>query len=271
MQTRRGKEMATEVTITGQRAQSILHELHRSGSITVEELATKFNVSTITIRRDLVELEQKGLLRRVHGGAIPVQQLLYEPFRHDSSFQEQVERQVDEKRRIGLAAAELIENGDTVAFTAGTTTTQATRSIGNNKHITVVTNTVNVAMELSQRSEINVFVTGGFLRGGWFSLVGPSAINAMSQIFVDKVFIGVNGIHAEHGLTAYHPEEAAFNRAMIEQARQKIVLADHTKLGKIVTSLIYPTKGIDTLITDSGASEESIAPFIALGMKVIRV
>lgn len=264
--------MISESVSGNERTRAVLHELLRAGSVSVEELSTRFEVSLATVRRDLIELEQQGLLRRTHGGAIPIEPLLYEPFRHDSSFQEQVERHADEKRRIALAAAELIGDGETIALTAGTTTTQVTRSIPpHRRNLTVITNTVNVAMELSKRAEINVFVTGGYLRGGWFSLVASAAIHAMSQIFVDKVFIGVNGIHAERGLTAYHPEEAAINRTMVQQAKQKIAVADHSKLGVIVTSLICSTDEVDLLITDDGATDEQVELFISKGIEVQRV
>lgn len=237
----------------------------------MERLAEMFGVSHITIRRDLLDLEHRGLLRRTHGGAVPIQPLLYEPFRHDSSFQEQDERHADEKSRIALAAAELVRDGEMIAFTAGTTTTRVTRSLYRRRNLTVVTNTVNVAMELSQRTDVTVIVIGGFLRGGWFSLVGSFAAQAMNQVFVDKVFLGVNGIDARRGLTAHHPEEAAINRVMVQQAREKIVVADHSKLGVVVASLICPTSAVDVLITDTGATDEQIAPFDELGVDVFRV
>lgn len=254
-----------------QRAQLILETLLHAGSVSVEELMARFQVSAATVRRDLMELEQRGRLRRTHGGAMPVEPLLYEPFRHDSSFHEQIERFTQEKRRIGLAAAALIRDGETISLTAGTTTTQVTRSLRPRSNVTVVTNTVNVAMELSQRDDVQVMVTGGFLRGGWFSLVGSTAAHTLSQIFVDKVFIGVNGIDAGKGLTAFHPEEAAVNRVMIQQAKQKIVVVDHSKLGVVVTSLICPATDVDLLITDTGATDEQIAPFEKLGIQVQRV
>jgi DeoR family transcriptional regulator, aga operon transcriptional repressor len=253
------------------REEVILRELARVGSVSVEDLAERFAVSPITVRRDLGGLEQRGLLRRTHGGAVSVQPLLYEPFRHDSSFNEQVERHAEEKRRIALAAADLIRDGEVVAVTPGTTTTQVTRSLHGRRGLTVITNTVNVAMELSVRPELNVFVTGGFLRGGWFSLVGPTATHALDQFYSDKVFIGVDGIHADRGLTAHHPEEAATNRVMIQKARQRIVVADRSKLGVVVSSLICQTDEVHVLITDQGATDAQVAPFRARGIDVRRV
>ena len=264
-------DLLTSDNAATQRAQIIMERLLHTGTVTVEELASQFGVSGATVRRDLVELEQRGRLRRTHGGAVPVEPLLYEPFRHDSSFQEQIEHNLPEKRRIGLAAAALIADGETISLTAGTTTTQVTRSLRPRANVTVVTNTVNVAMELSQRDDIRVLVTGGHLRGGWFSLVGPEAAHTLSQLFVDKVFIGVNGLDAARGLTAHHPEEAAVNRLMVQQARQRIVVADHSKLGVVVTSLICPTADVHLLLTDTGATDAQIAPFQAMGIEVRRV
>lgn len=253
------------------RAQIIVEKLLHTGTVAVDELAAQFGVSVATVRRDLMELEQRGRLRRTHGGAVPREPLLYEPFRYDSSFHEQIDRNLAEKRRIGLAAAALIQPGEIISLTAGTTTTQVTRSLRPGANVTVVTNTVNVAMELSHRDDVRVFVTGGFLTGGWFSLVGPATAQALGQFFVDKVFIGVNGIDAQKGLTSLHPEEAAIIQVMVRQAKRRIVVADHTKLGKVTTSLICPTAEIHQLITDTGATEAQVAPFRELGIEVLRV
>lgn len=253
------------------RAGSILRLLQKHGSVSIHDLCQALGVSMATMRRDLGALEEQNLLRRTHGGATLIEPLFYEPFRLDSSFQEQLDRCHEEKRRIALAAAELVEDGDTIATTAGTTTMLVTRNIRQKRGVKVVTNTINVAMELSQRKDIEVFVTGGHLRGAWFSLVGPAATNAMSRIFLDKVFIGVNGIDAEKGLTCISQEEADINQTIIRQARKKIVVADHTKLGVVVSSLICGIREIDMLITDTGATDEMVSPFVAQGLKVVRV
>lgn len=253
------------------RAERILRELRQAGSISVEHLCELLDVSVATVRRDLQELEDKGLLRRTHGGAVSIEPLFYEPFRHDSSFQEQIERHAEEKRRIALAAADMVQDGETIALTAGTTTTEVVRSIRNRRGVTVVTSTINVAMELTKRTDLEVFVTGGFLRGDWFSLVGPAAGHAMSQINVAKVFLGVNGIDARKGLTSANSGEAAINRIMVDQAKQRIVVADHSKLGAVATYRFCGAHEAQVLITDSGASDEMIRPFEDLGMAVSRV
>lgn len=264
------KIMVNNNSVTPDRAQQILQELLSTGEVLVDDLARRLKVSTATIRRDLTELEQRGLLRRSHGGGLPIEPALYEPFRHVSSFQEQEQQLTAEKRRIGLTAAELVLDGETVAIGAGTTTTQVARSLRHRKGITVLTNAVNIAMELSHRDDIKILVTGGQLSGDWFALVGHAAIKYVSEFFVDKAFIGVDGIHAEHGLTTNYPEQAAIHRAMLQQARQKIVVADHRKIGVAATALIWQTNEIDLFITDKSAGEKAIRAFAKKGVKVQR-
>ncbi len=253
------------------RMSAILRRVRQDGAATVEKLCQELEVSVHTIRRDLQDLEDRGLLRRTHGGAVPIEPLFYEPFRLDRSFQEQVGSFREEKRRIARAAAELVHEGDVVALTAGTTTTETVRNLPLNRHITVVTNTVNVAMELSKRKDLEVHVTGGHLRGDWFSLVGPAAIESMKNIFVDTLFIGVNGIDSVRGLTCYSPYEAEINRAMVRQAKRKIVVTDHSKFGVSASWLICEIAEIDLIITDTGATDEVLAPLLKAGVEVRRV
>ena len=262
--------MSTNPPVSEDRSGLILQELLRNGEVSVENLAKGFKVSAATIRRDLTELEQQGLLRRNHGGAVPVAPMLYEAFRHVSSFQEQEQQCAAEKRRIGLMAANLVADGEIIAIGAGTTTTQVARSIRHRKAITVLTNAVNIAMELSHLPDIKVCITGGYLSGDWFAVVGDMAQRNASEIFVDKVFIGVDGIHPEHGLTTNYPDQAAIHRGMMRQARQRIIVADHRKIGLLGTSLIWPLAEIDTIVTDKVTSDEAIAPFTEKKIVVLR-
>jgi DeoR family transcriptional regulator of aga operon len=264
------RPLMSEQSAAERRAQLILQELLRAEQVSVSSLAKRFKVTGATIRRDLHELERRGLLLRSHGGAVPIQPLLYEPFRHISSYHEQDRKQAVEKRRIGLVAAKLVADGETIAIGAGTTATQVARSVCMHKGITVLTNAVNVAMELSHRDDLKVFVTGGTLSGDWFALVGPAAIQSVGEMFFDRVFIGVDGIHPERGLTTNYPDQASIHRAMMKQARQRVVVADHRKIGAVGTALIWPIEDIHILITDKGASEEVVKPFITRGIEVLR-
>jgi DeoR family transcriptional regulator of aga operon len=255
----------------GSRTQEILSEIRKRGGISVESLVDRLNVSAATVRRDLVDMERRGLLSRQRGRAVPVEPAIYRAYAHDSGFQEQVTRMAEEKRRIGMAAAEMICAGDRIAIGAGTTTTEVARAIPAGGLIFVATNTINVAMELSPRKDIRLFVTGGDLHGGWFSLVGHAACDALRSMYFDKVFLSINGIDAERGLTDFHPDEAEVNRVMLRQAKQKIVVADHTKFSVIAHHLIAQSDEIDVIITDSGATDDTIAPFMKKGIQVQRV
>jgi DeoR/GlpR family transcriptional regulator of sugar metabolism len=237
----------------------------------VEGLSKELEVSVVTVRRDLDTLESKGILRRTHGGAVSIEPLFYEPFRNDRSFQAQVERFADEKRRIGRAAAALIEEGEIIALTPGTTTTEVIRGIPLNHKITVVTSTVNVAMELSKRKDLEVFVTGGHLRGDWFSLVGPSAAQSLSHVLIHTLFIGADGVDAKHGVSCFSPDEAQLNSSMVKRAQRKIAVVDHSKFGIVAGWGICATSELDILVTDTGATDEMIAPFEKAQIQVVRV
>ena len=219
------------------RQQQILQRLQSSGSVLIEELCRDLDTSIATVRRDLRALEGRRLLRRTRGGAVPMGPLFYEPFRHDSSFQDKVGSFAEEKRRIAAAAARLVMPGDTIALSGGTTTTEVMRAFMSMKDITVITNTVNVAMELSACSNINVIVTGGMLRGNWFTLVGPIANMAAGMIGADLMFLGVDGISTDFGLSCENPQEAEYLRLMTRQAqsrRYRSHKARHTKpLGSV--------------------------------------
>jgi DeoR/GlpR family transcriptional regulator of sugar metabolism len=252
------------------RQEYILRHLQETGSVSVDELCVTLDASIATIRRDLETLESQSLLRRTRGGAVPIGPLFYEPFRDDISFQDRVSSFAEEKRRIAMAAAKLVESGHTVALSGGTTTTEVVRSLKVLSGITIITNTVNVAMELSNRKDIEVIVTGGHLRGSWFTLVGPLATGAAKTVFADIMFIGVDGIDAKRGLTSTNPSEAELLRILVDNSKMTVAVADHSKLGMVSKYLICPCSELDKLITDSGATSKAISPFERLEIEVTR-
>jgi DeoR/GlpR family transcriptional regulator of sugar metabolism len=253
------------------RLTAILEKLRQSGTVTVETLSTELGASVVTIRRDLDQLEQDGLLQRTHGGAISIEPLFYEPFKNDRSFQAHREKFADEKRRIGRAAAALVEKGKSIALTPGTTTLEIIRGLPLNHNISVITNTVNIAMELSKRKDIDVFVTGGHLRGDWFSLVGSSAIESLQHLLIHTLFIGADGIDASWGASCFSPDEAALNATMVKLSRRRIAVVDHSKITVVADWRICQTKELQMLITDTGATDEMVAPFEHAGITVVRV
>lgn len=254
------------------RVDAILRELRHRGNVSLDELVRGLHTSPASVRRDLAKLEMKGLVRRTPGGATLVEPLLYEPFRYDSLFQNREQHRVADKRRIGVAGAELVLENDTVGFTAGTTTTHVARSLRNRHNIRVITNAVNIAMELSNCDGLRTFVTGGFVQwAGSFSLVGHAAINFLSDIYIDKVFVSVCGIDLLRGITVIESEEALTFRAMIRQAKKTIVVTDSSKLGAVAPALVCPISEIHMLITDTSAPDKAIARFAERGIEVKRV
>jgi DeoR family transcriptional regulator, aga operon transcriptional repressor len=254
------------------RAEQILKELRRQGSVSMDQLIATLQASAASVRRDLAKLEAKGLIRRTHGGATLLEPLLYEPFRYDSLFQNREQHRPAEKRRIGLAASELVQENETVGFTAGTTTTHVARNLRNRHNIRVVTNAINIAMELSNCPGLRTFLTGGLVQwAGSFSLVGQAAIASLSDIYMDRVFVSVCGIDLARGITVIEPEEGLTFRSMIHQAKQAIVVADSSKIGIVTPALICPASDIHMLITDTRASDKAVAPFLECGIEVRRV
>lgn len=254
------------------RADQILRELRQEGSLSLDDLISRLSTSAASVRRDLAKLEVKGLVRRTHGGVTLVEPLLYEPFRYDSLFQNREQHRPAEKRRIGAAAAELIQENESIGFTAGTTATYVARNLRNRHNIRVITNAINIAMELSNCAGLKTFVTGGFVQwAGSFSLVGHAAITSLNDVFLDRVFVSVCGIDAARGITVIEPEEALTFRTMINQSKQTIVVADSSKIGIVTPALICPISSVHVLVTDTRASDKAIAPFLERGIEVRRV
>lgn len=252
------------------RGDKIMKILLRAGEITVKELAEEVATSAPSIRRDLGRLERRGLILRTHGGAALVEPLLYEPFRHDTSFQAREKRAADAKRRIGLAAAELVGEKDIIGLTAGTTTTQVGRSLRHRKGITVITNALNIGMELCNQPSIKTMLTGGTLAWAWtFALAGKQAVEFVSDFYMDKAFIAVTGFDVQRGLTTLESDEAAVSVAMLRNAKKVIVVADSSKIGHVSPAVICPVAEVNVLITDPAIPPEVHQELKDRGLEVI--
>ena len=261
------------ITTNNKRHDFILEELLRNGRVTVEDLSQQLRVNGSTIRRDLERLERINLLRRVHGGAVPIDNLSYNTYAYDITFQENMSKQVEEKGRIALAAARLIEPGDTISLSPGTSTTYLARSIRQLQiqNLSVITNAMNIAMDLTGVQGINLTLTGGILLSDFFALVGPLAEQSFNQMYVAKAFVGVTGLSAQYGLTGPNQLEALTHRITLQRAHHTFVLADHTKLGQVALHYVLPISAMHTLITDDHASPEFIDQLEKLGIEVLVV
>lgn len=253
------------------RADYILHELARAGKVTVDQLSARLSVDASTIRRDLEKLERQKLLKRVHGGAVPLDLLTHTVYAYNLTFQENSNRQVEEKASIALAAAQMIQPGDSIVISPGTSTTQLARAIRQLQiqSLTVVTSAVNIALELAGLPGVHLIVTGGLLLPDFFALVGPMAEQSLREMYFDKAFIGVTGLSPEQGLTGPNQLEALTFRIMIERARQTVVLADHTKLGRVALWRIAPVSAVHTLISDQAAPPAILQAVKAQGVNVV--
>ena len=256
---------------TDKRAKEILRLLLSHGKTSVEELTRIFGTSPASVRRDLVRLEEQGLVYRTHGGAMLAGQI-YEPFRFDSSFTVREGRFAAEKKRIARAAAELVVDTETIGFTAGTTTSEVAREVRMRTGLHIFTNAVNIGLELNSNKGPDTTLTGGCIRWpGAFSLIGPAAIESLNAVVMDKVFIGVCGVDPERGATIIEAEEAAVFRAMSRRAKQVVIVADSSKVGMTSPAVICPVGDIDILITDDGVSDDAVNAFRRSDVQVVIV
>lgn len=245
-----------------QKLQTILAEKKR---VVVREMATALDTSEVTIRKDLEALEKRGVLSRVHGGAI-----LKEHSVPDIALTEKERIHTREKQRIAEKAAQMIETGDVIILDSGSTTTQIARQLKLKKGIKIITNAVNIATELAG-SDNEVILTGGFLREKSFSLVGPIAEDALRHLSADKLFLGVDGIHFEYGLTTPNLMEGRVNQLMMSIAHEVILVADSSKFGKRSMSVIARVQDVDKIITDTDIEENNLRELRGLGIQVIMV
>ena len=248
------------------RQQQILNILTARGYTNVAELAARFNVTTETIRRDLNELEKENLVNRIHGGAIAAAKRAPEV-----EYQNRGQYLIQEKKDIARCAAELIDDGDTVIILSGTTTLAIAEFLLQKKNLTVITNSVLLCAELAAAKDIEIYIIGGKVRNGNYSISGPIAIENLNVFNPDKVIIGIGGISVEKGLTDHQMDETLLTRCCLKAAGTNIGLADHSKFGTITSYTIGPCRMLDYLITSEITPESACEPYVKEGIQVIRV
>jgi DeoR family transcriptional regulator, fructose operon transcriptional repressor len=248
-----------------ERQQEIVRMARADGRVDVATLADTLHVTAETIRRDLTTLERAGVLRRVHGGAIPVERIGFEPAlaTRDSVL-------IDEKERIAKAALAEVPDEGAIILDAGTTTARLAQALPVDRELTVVVNSPVIATMLGTRSNLNVLLLGGRLRGRTLATVDDWALRPLADMYVDVAFLGTNGLSVERGLTTPDPAEAAVKRAMMGSARRVIVLADHTKIGNDYLARFGTLADLDLLITDAGLDDDLVTDVEAAGLRVVR-
>lgn len=255
--------------MTQHRRTTIAQVVRDQGTARVVDLAERFQVSEVTIRNDLDLLEREGKLIRDRGGAIAA--LAMQPVTSLLQVEERAALNMEAKRRIASAAAQRVSPGETILMDAGTTVVHMGGSLKGIAPLTVVTNALNVALDLGATRDIEVILLGGSLNRNSSSTVGLLAGHNLSEMFVQKLFLGTQALDIEHGLTDSTLEIAQVKRAMIRSAREVILLADSSKWGKAGFIKVAPLTDVDTIITDAGIPAEFRTAIEGLGIELIVV
>ncbi|MDV7185829.1 DeoR/GlpR family DNA-binding transcription regulator [Lutibacter sp. TH_r2] len=247
-----------------ERHKLILNKLEKDGFVTVSNLSLEFNVSSVTIRKDLKLLEELNLLFRSHGKAIPIN-----PYTKERTVNEKVKLNKEEKSKIAQKAAELIEPHDSIILASGTSIIEMANQIKPITGLTVITASLNAGLIISQLNNVDVIQLGGVIRKSSSSIIGPLGEKMLSEFTCSKLFLGVDGIDLEFGLTTTSSMEASLNQMMIKSAQKIIILADSSKFGRKGFGRICNLNEVDQIITDSGIDKTFKERLIELGIDVI--
>ena len=222
-----------------------------------------------TIRSDLRELELKNLIKRTHGGATLIQNTIQDTSWFDPSYNKRIEINRDLKVKIGRTVSKLIEDEDTIMIDDGSTTLEVVKHLPDEKKITIITNGLNICLELRKRPDINILSVGGFFNKTDLSFNGKIAEQTTKKLHATKAILGATGISVSHGITTPEEEKAELKKIMIENSTEVIIVADHTKLEKVSLLTVCEISKITTLVTDDSADKNIVERFKDMGINVI--
>lgn len=251
-----------------ERIQQIIEILKDKGIVHVNDLKDRFQVSAMTIRRDLMALDRRGLIERIHGGALLS---IENQNRVEPPIVERMNVMAEEKKKLAVWVADLIEEGETIFLGSGTTTLYVARELIIRDDITVVTNSVPILHELANNSNMKIITSGGFLRRSELSLIGAHAEAVLENIRVNKVIMGMRGVHPLYGFTCEHPEELITDRRILEISDDIIIVVDHTKIGQVATNRVAPVDSASMIVTTQKARDELIKSIRDQGVEVVLV
>jgi DeoR/GlpR family transcriptional regulator of sugar metabolism len=247
-----------------ERKRAILEQLSTEGRVSAADLCRVLRVSEDTIRRDLRDLDEAGLLRRVHGGALPRAQTTL-------AYTARTQLQQPAKQALAKVAADMVRPGQVLFIDGGTTTLEIARSLPRELRATVITVSPPVALALGEHTGIEVHLLGGRLHREAMTTVGAETVEAVRQVRADLCLLGVCSIHGEAGITTPHAEEAAIKRAMIQASAETMAVATADKLGTVSSFVVAPTERLATLVTEATVAEAVLAPFHKLKLRVVTV
>jgi DeoR family transcriptional regulator of aga operon len=249
-----------------ERRAAILTLLREHGQVRVRELSHRFKTSEVTIRNDLKQLHQRGLVHKAHGGAVPPDVISVEP-----SLRERFRTHIEEKKRIGAAAAAMVRDSETIILDSGSTTQEIARHLRGRHNVQVITNGLNIANALVGVRGVRVILLGGVLRENSFSVVGHFAEEMLGHLTADKLFIAADGCDLTFGLSTPNLEESRVNQAMLKIARQKILVADSSKFGKTSLSRIASLQDMDSVLSDTQLPEKFRTAIAGYGIDLVLV
>ena len=256
--------MEKNTYIPAERQKKMMEYIEAHTSAQIHELAEKFHVSEATVRRDLDDLDQQGALRRTHGGAIKVDRSTS----YESVYSEKINLMLEEKHRIAEHAAQLVHPGDTVLIDSGTTTFFIAQALAHHENLTIITNDLYIAYQTPIHASSMLIVTGGTRRQGRQELVGSIPESFVRDSHVDVAFIGVDGIDLTGGVTNANFTEVGLKRLMLRSAAHSVIVADHTKFGRVALARICDLREVSLLITDRGIENEALTRLKKLGVQV---
>ena len=247
-----------------QRRAEIIELIQRNGSVRVSELSRLYSISEVTVRGDLEYLESQGQLSRVHGGAVGTGKLYA-----NMDLSERYMTNATSKRELAASAACLIENNDTIMMNAGTTLAYVLKAIQGKKNISIVTNSIQNALEVSSHPGVNVILLGGEIDAKYQFTHGADTLAGLEHYHANKCILSVDGIHERDGLTLYYSNEAGIVRKMIESSDEVIVVADSSKLGRSAFSRVASLSDIDVLVTNNKENSPELSALMEMGCEVI--
>lgn len=248
-----------------ERQRRLLAWIEQRQRVSVPEISAHFSISPATVRRDLEALAGQGKVQRVHGGALAARRAPPE-----APVFQRIEDQAGEKERIATAAAQMVADGETVFLSSGTTTEAVARAL-RTRRVTIITNSLLAINALADAPDVTLISLGGTLRQSEFSFIGPLTTHSLAELRAMKVIMGIRAIDMEQGLTNAYLEESLIDRVILNNASRVIIVADHTKCGRVSAVFVAPLSNVHTLITDNKTPDEFVQALTAQGVSVVRV
>ncbi|HEY59213.1 MAG TPA: DeoR/GlpR transcriptional regulator [Anaerolineae bacterium] len=254
-----------------ERIRNIIELINKDKKVYVKDLAKRFNRSESSIRLDLSELEERGLILRTHGGAMIIDSAMKNIELRKKILSSRINLFKEEKQRIGSATVDLIHDGDSILIDGGSTTAYVAQNLGKKNGLTVITSSIHLLPHLIEIPEIKIFLTGGFYFREYEELVGEISLDSLNRFKPDHTIMGIDGISLEHGLTSLEPIIAPLKRKMIAASKDIIIVSDHSKFGRVCLLPVANLQDVQKIVTDNKVEKEFIESIQNQGLSILAV